>query len=150
MTVGATGMALSRQTNIAIPQKHSDMLADAWRAHDRRLAERFRQAMKKARAELGQGGNFAAILKKAWAIDPELRGLFGSAVSAGLRRMWSSDVLRAEQSERIKQTYSQELRKQRSEALRKNWADAGFREKMLRSSARLSNGRFGSRPAATP
>jgi hypothetical protein len=34
----------------AIPQKHSDMLAAAWRAQDRRLAERFRQAMMRARA----------------------------------------------------------------------------------------------------
>ena len=130
---------------IAIPQKHSDMLAAAWRAQDRRLAERFRQAMRQARSELGPGGNFGAVLKRAWSLDPELRGLFGDAVSAGLRRMWSSDVLRAEQSERIKQTYTQDLRKQRSEALRKNWSSAGFREKMLRSSARLPNGRFGAR-----
>jgi hypothetical protein len=44
--------------------------------------------------------------------------------------------VRAEQSERIKQTYTQDLRKQRSEELKKNWADAGFREKMMRARAR--------------
>jgi hypothetical protein len=121
---------------IAIRQKHSDVVGDAWRAHDRQLAERFSRAMKKARA----GGNFTAILKKAWASDPDLRGQFGDAVSAGLRKMWTSAAVRAEQSERIKQTYTQNLRKQRSEALKKNRADAGFREKMMRSSARLPNG----------
>ena len=62
------------------------MLADAWCSHNRQLAERFSQAMKKARAELGQGGNFTAILKKAWASDPDLRVEFGDAVSAGLRK----------------------------------------------------------------
>jgi hypothetical protein len=127
------------------PQKHSDMLADAWCSHNRQLAERFSRAMRKARSELGQGGNFTAVLKRAWALDPDLRGQFGDAVSAGLRKMWTSAAVRAEQSERIKQTYTQNLRKQRSEALKKNWADAGFREKMLRSSARLPNGRFGAR-----
>ena len=101
--------------------------------------------MKKACAELGQGGNFTAILKKAWASDPDLRGQFGDAVSAGLWKMWSDAAVRAEQSERIKQTYTQELRRRRSEELKKNWADVGFREKMLRSSARLPNGRFGAR-----
>jgi GAF domain-containing protein len=129
----------------AIPQKHSDMLADAWCSHDRQLAERFRRAMKKARAELGQGGNFTAVLKRAWALDPDLRGQFGAAVSVGLRRMWSDAAVRAEQSERIKQTYTESLRKRRSEALKKNWADVGFREKMLSSTARLPNGRFGPR-----
>jgi hypothetical protein len=129
-----------------VPQKHSDMLADAWRAHDRRLAERFGRAVRKARVELGQqGGNFAAVLRRAWASDPQLRGQFGDAVSAGLRRMWANAAVRAEQSERIKQTYTQDLRKQRSEALKRNWADAGFREKMMRSSARLPNGRLGAR-----
>jgi hypothetical protein len=59
--------------------------------------------------------------------------------------MWANADVRAEQSERIKQTYTQDLRKQRSEALKRNWADAGFREKMLPSSARLPNGRFGAR-----
>jgi hypothetical protein len=53
-----------------VPRKHSDMLADAWCSHNRQLAERFSQAMKKARAELGQGGNFTALLKSAWASDP--------------------------------------------------------------------------------
>jgi hypothetical protein len=124
---------------IAIPQKHSDVIAAAWSAHDRQLAERFSRAVRKARAELGQGGNFTAILKKAWASDPDLRGQFGDAVSAGLRKMWSDAAVRAEQSERIRRTYSQELRKQRSEALRKNWSSSNFREKMLRSSARLPN-----------
>jgi hypothetical protein len=116
--------------------------------HNRQLAERFSRAVRKARAELGQGGNFTAILKKAWASDPDLRGQFGDAVSAGLRKMWSDAAVRVEQSERIKQTYTQNLRKQRSEALKRNWADANFRERMLRSSARLSNGRFGARGAA--
>jgi hypothetical protein len=125
----------------AIPQKHSDVLVDAWCSHDRQLAGRFSQAMKKARAELGQGGNFTAILKKAWASDPDLRGQFGDAVSAGLRKMWASAAVRAEQSARIKQTYTQNLnlRKQRSEELKKNWADAGFREKMMRARARGCN-----------
>ena len=123
---------------IAIPQKHSDVLVGAWRSHNRQLAERFSQAMKKARAELGQGGNFTAILKKAWASDPDLRGQFGDAVSAGLRKMWSDAAVRAEQSERIKQTYTQNLRKQRSEELKKNWADADFREKMMRARARVA------------
>jgi hypothetical protein len=134
----------------AIPRKHSALIADAWRSHNRQLAERFSRAVRKARVELGQGGNFTAILKKAWASDPDLRGQFGDAVSAGLRKMWSDAAVRAEQSERTKQTYTQDLRKRRSEALRKNWSSADFREKMLRSSARLPNGRFGSRPAATP
>jgi hypothetical protein len=129
----------------AIPQKHSDMLADAWCSHDRRLAERFGQAVRKARAELGQGGNFASIVRRAWALDPDLRERFGDAVSSGLRKMWSDAAVRAEQSERIKQTYTQDLRKQRSESLKRNWADVNFREKMLRSSARLPNGRFGAR-----
>ena len=84
-------------TNIAIPQKHSDVIADAWRADDRQLAERFRQAMRRARSELGPGGNFAAVLKRAWALDPDLRELFGDAVSSGLRKMWSDADVRAEQ-----------------------------------------------------
>jgi hypothetical protein len=98
---------------------------------------------------LGQAANLARVLKRAWSLDPDLRELFGDAVSTGLRRMWSDVGLRAEQSDRIKQTYTQELRKQRSEALKKNWADAGFREKMMRSSARLPNGRFGERREMT-
>ena len=116
--------------NIEEFHKHSDVIAAAWRSHDRQLAERFSQAMRRARAELGQGGNFAAISKKAWASDPDLRGQFGDAVSAGLRKMWANAAVRAEQSERIKQTYTQNLRKQRSEVLKANWADVGFREKM--------------------
>jgi hypothetical protein len=128
-----------------VSRKHSDVIADAWCSHNRQLAERFRQAMRRARAEIGQGGNFTAVLTRAWTIDPDLRGQFGDAVSAGLKRMWSDAAVRAEQSERIRRTYTQDLRKQRSEALKKNWADAGFREKMLRSSARLPNGRFGPR-----
>ena len=128
-------------TDLAIPQKHSDVLADAWCSHNRQLAERFSQAMKKARAELGQGGSFAAISKRAWASDPDLRGQFGDAVSAGLRKMWANAAVRAEQSERIKQTYTHNLRKQRSEKLRENWADADFREKMMRS-----RGRAGEQP----
>ena len=145
MTGGATGMALSRQTNITIPQKHSDMLADAWCSHNRQLAERFSQAVKRARAELGEGGNFASIVRRAWAIDPDLREQFGAAVSSGLRKMWANADVRAEQSRAIRQTYTESLRKRRSEALRKNWSSADFREKMLRSSARLPNGRFGAR-----
>jgi hypothetical protein len=128
-----------------VPRKHSDMLAAAWCAHNGRLAERFRQAMRKARSELGPGGKFGAVLKRAWALDPDLRELFGSAVSIGLRKMWSDAAVRAEQSERIRRTYSQELRKRRSETLREKWADAGFRERMLRSNVRLSSGRFGAR-----
>jgi hypothetical protein len=127
----------------AIPQKHSNMLAAAWRAQDRRLAERFRQAMKKARAELGPGGKFGAVLKRAWASDPLLSRQFGDAVSMGLRSMWASDVSRAEQSERIRRSYTADLRKARSETLKRNWADAGFREKMM--GLRLPNGRFGAR-----
>jgi DNA-binding transcriptional regulator YbjK len=118
---------------MTIPQKHSDVLAGAWCSHDRQLAERFSRAMKRARAELGQGGNLAAISKKAWASDPDLREQFGDAISAGLRRMWSSAVARAEQSERIRQSYTETLRKQRSEELRKNWADARFRARMMRA-----------------
>jgi hypothetical protein len=53
-------MALSRQT---IPQKHSDVIANAWCSHDRQLAERFRQAMRKARAELGPDGKFGAAVR---------------------------------------------------------------------------------------
>jgi hypothetical protein len=136
-------MALSRQTNIAI--QHSAVVGDAWRADDRRLAERFRQAMVRARSEVGQGGSFAAVLRKAWASDPDLRGLFGAAVSSGLRKMWADVDARAEQSRAIKQSYTQDLRKQRSEALKENWANAAFRERMLRSSSRLANGRFGPR-----
>jgi hypothetical protein len=113
------------------------VLVDAWRSHDRQLAERFGQAMKRARVELGQGGSFAAISKRAWAIDPGLRGQFGDAVGIGLRKMWANAAVRAEQSARIKQTYKRgNLRKQRSEALRKNWADAGFRAKMKRARTR--------------
>jgi hypothetical protein len=114
------------------PRKHySDVLVGAWCSHN--LNERFREAMRKARTEL-PGGSFAAVLRKAWSLDPELRGLFGAAVSSGLKRMWADVDARAEQSERIKQTYTQDLRKQRSEELRKNWADANFRERMLRAS----------------
>jgi hypothetical protein len=129
---------------IAIPQKHSDVLADAWCSDNRQLAARFSQAMKKACAELGQGGNFTAILKRAWASDPDLRGQFGDAVSAGLRRMWSDAAVRAEQSERIKQSYTKNLRRRRSEKLREMWADTNFREKMLR--ALRARGRAGEQP----
>jgi hypothetical protein len=39
----------------AIPQKHSDVLAGAWCSHNRQLAERFSQAMKKvARARVAE------------------------------------------------------------------------------------------------
>jgi hypothetical protein len=47
--------------------------------------------------------------------------------------MWASAVVRAEQSARIKRTYTPNLRKRRSEKLKENWANAGFREKMLRN-----------------
>jgi hypothetical protein len=136
---------VAKDTVSTVSRKHSGVIADAWCSHNRQLAERFRQAMKKARVELGQGGNFTAILKRAWASDPDLRERFGDAVSAGLRKMWADVDVRAEQSERIRRTYTQNLRKRRSEALKRNWADAGFRERMLRSSARLANGRFGAR-----
>ena len=105
----------------------SDVLVAAWGPHNR---QRFSEAMRKARAEL-QGSSFAAISKRAWASDPDLRGEFGAAVSHGLRKMWADAAVRAEQSERIKQTYTPNLRKQRSEKLKENWANAGFREKML-------------------
>jgi hypothetical protein len=113
---------------------NSDVLAGAWCSHDRQLAERFSQAMRKARAELGQGGSFAAISKRAWASDPDLRKQFGDAVSAGLRKMWSDAAVRAEQSERIKQSYTQSpsLRRLRSEVLKANWANTAFRERMMR------------------
>jgi hypothetical protein len=126
---------------IAIPQKHSDVLAGAWRSHNRQLAERFSRAMKVARAELGQGGDFAAISKKAWASDPDLRGQFGAAISSGLRQMWADAAVRAEQSVRIKRAYTEDLRRQRSKSLKKNWADADFREKMMRA-----RGRAGEQP----
>jgi hypothetical protein len=136
---------VAKDTVSTVPQKHSDMLAAAWRAHDRQLAERFRRAMSRARSELGPGGKFGAVLKRAWAIDPELRELFGDAISMGLRKMWADVDARAEQSRAIKQSYMQSLRRRRSEALKRNWANANFREKMMRSSARLPNGRFGPR-----
>jgi hypothetical protein len=108
----------------------SDVLVGAWHSHSNR--QRFSEAMRKARSEL-QDGSFAAISARAWASDPGLREQFGVAVSAGLRRMWSDAAVRAEQSARIRQSYTQELRKQRSERLKANWADAGFREKMMRA-----------------
>jgi hypothetical protein len=128
-----------------VPRKHSDMLAAAWRAHNRQLAERFRQAMRRARSELGPGGKFGAVLKRAWALDPDLRERFGDAISMGLREMWADVDARAEQSRAIKQSYTQSLRRRRSEKLKENWGNASFRAKMLRSSARLPNGRFGPR-----
>src|ERR1700730_6180067 len=123
---------------------NSDVISGAWRSHDRQLARRFSEAMRKARAELGRGGNFAAVSKKAWAIDPELRERFGAAVSQGLRKMWSNADVRAEQSERIKQSYTKNLRRRRSEKLREMWADTNFREKMLR--ALRARGRAGEQP----
>jgi alkanesulfonate monooxygenase SsuD/methylene tetrahydromethanopterin reductase-like flavin-dependent oxidoreductase (luciferase family) len=103
-------------------RRHSDVLADVWSSHD--LAARFGEAMKRARVELGRGVNFTTIVARAWASDPSLRDQFGSAVSAGLKRMWASDVLRAAQSERIRKAYTPDLRRQRSEAARKRWAAA--------------------------
>jgi hypothetical protein len=126
---------VAKDTVSTVSRKHSDVIADAWCSHNRQLAERFRQAMRRARSELGQGVTFTAVLKRAWASDPGLREQFGDAVSAGLRAMWASDVLRAEQSARIRQSYTPNLRKRRSEALTRNWADAGFREKMMRARA---------------
>jgi hypothetical protein len=108
----------------------SGVLVAAWHLHNR---QRFSEAMRKARAELGQGGDFAAVSRRAWASDPGLREEFGSAVSAGLRRMWSDAAVRAEQSERIRRTYTEDLRRQRSERLKEMWGDAGFREKMMRA-----------------
>ena len=112
----------------------SNVLSAAWGPH----RQRFSEAMRQARSEIGPGGSFAAVSRKAWASDPDLRGQFGDAVSAGLRKMWANAAVRAEQSERIKQTYTQNLRKQRSEELKKNWADADFREKMMRARARVA------------
>jgi hypothetical protein len=117
---------------------NSDVLAGVWRSHNRQLAERFSQAMRKARAELGRGGDFAAISKKAWAIDPDLRGQFGDAISSGLRRMWASADARSAQGTRIRQSYTPDLRRRRSERLRENWADAGFRAKMMCARARVA------------
>jgi hypothetical protein len=121
---------------IAIPQKHSDVLVDAWCSHNRQLAERFSQALRKARAEVGPGDNYSAIVRRAWASDPNLRAEFGDAISSGLRRMWASADARSAQSERIRQSYTQSLRKQRSEELKKNWADSTFRERMMRARGR--------------
>jgi hypothetical protein len=112
---------------------NSDVLTDVWRSDNRQFAERFGRAMKQARVELGQGGSFAQVSKRAWAIDPTMREQFGSAVSQGLRRLWSDAAVRAEQGKRIRRAYTPNLRKRRSEALRQNWANAGFREKMLRA-----------------
>ena len=117
---------------IAIPQKHSDVLVDAWSSHNRQLAERWSQALKKACAEKKRD-HFSAALKEAWASDPELRAKFGQAVSAGLRRMWANSLRRAEQSERVRRAYTPNLRRRRSEKLREMWANAGFREKMKRA-----------------
>jgi hypothetical protein len=113
-----------------------DALADAWRSHDRQLAERFSRAMTKARGEL-QGGSFTTILRRAWASDPSLRNQFGAAVSKGLKRMWSDAATRAAQSERIRRTYTANLRALRSERLKANWADAGFREKMMLANRKM-------------
>jgi hypothetical protein len=118
-----------------------NVLVDAWRSHNRQLAGRFSEAMRRARSELGQSGNFAAISKKAWALDPSLRAEFGDAVSSGLQRMWSNPAARTEQSQRVKRSYTADLRKQRSEVLRKRWADPAFRERMLRA-----RGRAGEQP----
>ena len=116
------------------------MLSAAWGPH----RQRFSEAMRQARSEIGPGGSFTAVVRKAWAIDPCLRGQFGSAVSAGLRKMWANSATRAEQSDRIKQSYTHNLRKQRSEKLREMWADTNFREKMLR--ALRARGRAGEQP----
>jgi len=125
--------------NIEEFHKHSDVIAAAWRSHDRQLAERFGQAMRKARAELGQGGNFAAVSRRAWASDPDLREEFGVAVSQGLRKMWANAAARTEQSERIRQSYTRDLRRLRSERLKANWVDADFRARMMRARARGNN-----------
>jgi hypothetical protein len=117
---------------------NSDVLTDVWRSDNRQFAERFGRAMKQARVELGQGGSFAQVSKRAWAIDPTMREQFGSAVSQGLRRMWSNVDVRAEQSERIKQSYTRSLRRRRSETLRDNWATADFRERMTRARVRVA------------
>jgi hypothetical protein len=120
---------------------NSDVLAGAWRSHNRQLAERFSQALRKARAEVGPGDNYSAIVRRAWASDPNLRAEFGDAISSGLRRMWASGDARTAQSARIKQTYTQDLRRQRSEVLKQNWANSDFREKMIRA-----RGRAGEQP----
>ena len=88
---------MAKDTVSTVSRKHSAVLADAWCSHNRQLAERFGQAVRKARVELGQGGNFASIVRRAWALDPDLRVQFGDAVSAGLRKMWSDAAVRAEQ-----------------------------------------------------
>jgi hypothetical protein len=98
-------------------QRHADVLSAVWRSQNRQLAERFGRSLKKARAELG-GGNYSAIVRRAWAVDPNLRGEFGAAISSGLRAMWSNPDTRAAQSERIRQSYTPKLRKLRSEALK--------------------------------
>ena len=109
-----------------------DVLVDVWSSHNRQLAERWSQALKKACAEKKRD-HFSAALKEAWASDPELRAKFGQAVSAGLRRMWANSLRRAEQSERVRRAYTPNLRRRRSEKLREMWANAGFREKMKRA-----------------
>src|ERR1700730_1596825 len=109
-----------------------DVLVDVWSSHNRQLAERWSQALKKACAEKKRD-HFSAALKEAWASDPELRAKFGQAVSAGLRRMWGNSLRRGEQRERVRRAYRPNLRRRRSEKLREMWANAGFREKMKRA-----------------
>jgi hypothetical protein len=106
---------------------NADVISAAWGPH----RQRFSEAMRQARSEIGPGGSFAAVSRRAWAIDPNLREQFGDAVGRGLRQMWSDAVKRAEQSERIRKTYTQSLRRRRSEKLKENWANANFRERML-------------------
>ena len=120
----------------------SNVLSTAWGPH----RQRFSEAMRQARSEIGPGGSFTAVVRKAWAIDPCLRGQFGSAVSAGLRKMWANSATRAEQSDRIKQSYTQSpsLRRLRSEGLKANWANTAFRERMMR--ALRARGRAGEQP----
>src|ERR1700730_16401677 len=120
-----------------------DVLVDVWSSHNRHLAERWSQALKKACAEKKRD-HLSAALKEAWASDPELRAKFGQAVSAGLRRMWASSLRRAEQSERVRRAYTPNLRRRRSEKLREMWADTNFRGKMLR--ALRARGRAGEQP----
>jgi hypothetical protein len=116
--------------------KYCDVLSAAWAADDPSLADRFGSYLKKACAELGRD-DWTATMSAAWAEDSDLRAAFGKAVSRGLRKMWADPSARAQQSDRIKQTYANGiLRKKRSAERKENWANADYREKMAAVAAR--------------
>jgi hypothetical protein len=113
------------------------LLADAWQTNDPRLAERFSEAMKKACAEYPD--NISMAMHTAWESDPELRGHFSKAVSAGLRKMWADPAARRLQGDLIKQTYKHgDLRERRSEHFKKLWTDSDTRKTMLAAAKQKS------------